>query len=195
MLKIIYSIILKIKKFNWQLIIFNLLFINLTSCYHQRHIYQIYKKPLKIIPIEVLPNINSTIRVERIENFGDYYINLYNKINEISSNIKESSIFVSNVKNNTNDILPVNEIKKNIISSLLDNEKKVRIIDSDTEINRKKLNNFNNFNLENLNDEIRIASYLKAEYILYTIIDGNKDKPELRFKLISVKTGEIVCQV
>lgn len=109
-------------------------------------------------------------------------------------NIERGSVLLVNiVKNNTNGIFQTNNVTDILIKCIVENTRTYDVIDIGTLHSvYRELGVFPEDNRNTYNFSIKIANYLKANYILYGIAYGNAEKPNLELQLISVKTGEIL---
>ncbi|URJ24902.1 penicillin-binding protein activator LpoB [Candidatus Blochmannia ocreatus (nom. nud.)] len=106
---------------------------------------------------------------------------------------KDSVLLVNIIKNNTNGILQIYNITNTLIQCIIENVKSYSVINMDTLYYAYRIFGvFPEYNENSYNFSIKIANYLKANYVLYSIACGNADKPNLEFQLISVKSGEII---
>ncbi|WP_159715396.1 penicillin-binding protein activator LpoB [Blochmannia endosymbiont of Camponotus nipponensis] len=102
-------------------------------------------------------------------------------------------LLVNMVKNDTDGVLQATNITNILINCIQENTRKYNVIDIETMYAvYRQLGVYPEDNRNSYNFAIKIANYLKANYILYSIAYGDSKKPNLELQLILVKTGEIV---
>ncbi|URJ23422.1 penicillin-binding protein activator LpoB [Blochmannia endosymbiont of Camponotus sp. C-003] len=109
-------------------------------------------------------------------------------------NIERDSVLLVNIVNNkTNGILQASKITDILIRYIADNTQKYNVVDMKVLYSvYREWGVFPEDNRNSYNFSIKIANYLKANYILYSIASGDSVQPNLELQLISVKTGEIL---
>lgn len=105
----------------------------------------------------------------------------------------DSILLVNIVKNNTNSNIQVSKITNLLIQHLLENTKKYKVICIEQLYYAyRELGVFPEDHINSYSFSIDIANYLRADYVLYSIVWGDSECPFLQLQLISVKTGEIL---
>lgn len=105
----------------------------------------------------------------------------------------DSVLLVNMIKNKTNGALQASNITNILIRYIAENTSKYNVIGMEVLHSvYRELGIFPEDNRHSYSFSMKIANYLKANYILYGIAYGDSEKPNLELQLISVKTGEIL---
>ncbi|URJ25513.1 penicillin-binding protein activator LpoB [Blochmannia endosymbiont of Camponotus sp.] len=106
---------------------------------------------------------------------------------------RDSVLLVNMVKNKTDGILQASKITNILIHYIVENTRKYNVINMEILYSvYRELGMLPEDNRNSYSFSMKIANYLKANYILYGIAYGDALKPNLELQLISVKTGEIL---
>lgn len=111
-------------------------------------------------------------------------------LNEIQLN---KIILVNMVKNNTNSALQTTKITKTLIDVIKNDMNMPNVISMEQlYCAYRELETVSEEILDSYAFSIEIAHYLKADYIVYSIVYGNFEKLSIELQLILTKTGEIL---
>lgn len=112
-------------------------------------------------------------------------------------NINNNNVLLVNViKNNTNGKIQTHKITNLLINCIIENVKKYKVIRIEQlYFAYRKLGVFPEDSINSYGFSIDIAHYLKADYLLYSIVYGDVLHPIVELQLIFVKTGEIISVV
>lgn len=107
--------------------------------------------------------------------------------------VSDSRLLVNITRNKTNEVLQIVKITNTLITLISENTKKYQVINMDQLYSTyRELEISSEESLNSYESSIRIANYLKAEYILYSIIYESSKNLYLELQLILSKTGEII---
>lgn len=167
--------------------IFYIMFLNYATC------IQCNQEKKLDIDVEVLSETNCKV------NFFDWKNILLNMLQGVfffDDFIYGGVVLVTVFKNNTNGMLPTIKITNILIHLIEERAYKYSVINLD-ELYRiyRKLEISLEENVCSYEFSIKIANYLKADYIIYGIAYGDSKVPHIQLQLILSSTGEILCVV
>ncbi|WP_348665998.1 penicillin-binding protein activator LpoB [Arsenophonus symbiont of Ornithomya chloropus] len=158
---------------------------------------------LKKTPISVMKKFNKEL--ENIENkniiegfLKEKKINWLQIIMPLTNELAKFSGFQFNkvllinpIKNNTNLSIPLLQVR-NIIIDLINNQNIFKLVPEYVLINTRKILGLSEEDsLITRSKAIGLARYLQADYVLYSVISGNKKNKKIEMQIMNTHTGEI----
>ncbi len=103
-----------------------------------------------------------------------------------------SLLMVDCIKNSTNGTLQKEKATNAIQNALVNNGKFTLVTNDQLAQTRQMLGLSTNDSFHSRSKAIGLARTLKAQYVLYSTVQGDAKTPTLQMQLMSVKTGEII---
>lgn len=129
-------------------------------------------------------------------NWDFFLLDLLKDISFFNKIPPDSTVLINITRNRTNKLLQTINITNTLIELILKNTKSYNVISinqvydvyREFKISSEEILNSYEFS-------IKIANYLKADYIIYSMFYEKSENLYLELQLISVKTGEIIQSI
>lgn len=145
------------------------------------------------INVSVVSTCPSILLSSNLINWKMYLLDILTDVNFFDAIVSDSVLLVNIVRNNTNGFLQTIKITNTLIELITKNTDRYNVISMEQlyhayrelEISLEEISNSYEF-------AVKIANYLRADYIIYSIVYENSQYLNLELQLIFTKTGEII---
>ncbi|WMY96440.1 MAG: penicillin-binding protein activator LpoB [Arsenophonus sp.] len=136
-------------------------------------------------------NISEGFLKEKKNNWLQIIMPLTNELEKFANITFGKVLLINPIKNNTDLSIPLLQVS-NIIFDLINNQNIFKLIPEYILTNARKILGLSEEDsLITRSKAIGLARYLQADYVLYSVISGNKKNKKFEIQIMNANTGEI----